>query len=174
MSALRAFACAAVAGGLLASFAPADAAPRRMHTCVDTLAANPSYRSFFEAVERVGGTARFVQNKPITIFALDNAEVEKVPPAVRNLFLPVGPEFGDLRGVSPVVDQLVIDGLHSVAEMEAGQEYYTLDDATVQVVSRNEGRPVLRIAGYDMAIVAPDQSCANGLVQGVAYVARRG
>ncbi|MBP0495110.1 fasciclin domain-containing protein [Pararoseomonas indoligenes] len=172
MNALRTLALATVAGVLLSSAVPVDAASPRLHSCVNALEANPNYRSFFDAIERVGGTARFTQNQPITIFALDNAEVEKVPPAVRNLFLPLGPEIGDVRGVGPVMDQLVLEGRHPVAEMKPGQEFYTLDEATVQVVGSSEGRPVLRIGGYDMAVVSADQPCNNGLVQGVAYVAR--
>jgi hypothetical protein len=172
MDLLRTLALATIAGGLLSSAVPVDAASPRLHNCVDTLAANPSYRSFFNAMERVGGTTRFVQSQPITIFALNNAEVEKVPPAVRNLFFSVGSEDGAPQGVWPVVDQLVIEGLHPVAEMKTGQEFYTLDDATVQVVGSTKGRPILRIGGYDMAVVSADQPCSNGLVQGVAYVAR--
>ncbi|MCR0985537.1 fasciclin domain-containing protein [Roseomonas populi] len=172
MNVLRTLALATVAGGLLSSAMSVEAASPRMHSCVDALAANPNYRSFFDAIERVGGTARFVQNEPITIFALDNTEVEKVPPAVRNLFLPVGPEVNDVRGLGPVMDQLVLEGRHPVAEMKPGQEFYTLDEATVQVVGSSNGRPVLRIGGYDMTVVSADQPCSNGLVQGVAYVAR--
>ena len=76
---------------------PADAA-QRLHGCVDTLACNPDYHSYSDTMERVGGNASYAQNKAITIFALDNAEVEKVPSAVRNPFLPVEPKDGHQDG----------------------------------------------------------------------------
>ena len=62
------------------------------HVCVDTLASNPGYRSSSDTTKRVGGTASYAQNGAITIFAPDRAVFERVPSAVRNLFLPVEPK----------------------------------------------------------------------------------
>jgi uncharacterized surface protein with fasciclin (FAS1) repeats len=172
MNPLHHLALATIVGGMTLTAMPQESVAQRMHTCAETLVANPNYSIFRRSLDRVRSLGALSQSQPVTIFALDNTAMEQIPPRIRNYFLPLGPEEGAPPAATMIVDQLVVEGIQRVADLKPGQELYTVMDALIQVVGIYDGKPTVRIGGYDMTIVAPDQDCRNGVIQGVAFVPR--
>jgi uncharacterized surface protein with fasciclin (FAS1) repeats len=171
MNAFRTLAYLAIAGGLTAA-APGDAAAQSTQSCAQVLSANPNYRSFVQGFDRARAMAALNPTQPVTIFALDQSAIGQSPPGLRNAFRALGPEESASQEAGMIIDQLIVEGVHRIADLKQGQSLETLRDATVRVVGMQDGKPVLSIAGFNMVVVAPDQPCMNGMIQGITYVPR--
>jgi hypothetical protein len=172
MRSFRSVLAVLIVGGLASTAGVHDASAQRERTCAEVLTANANYAHFIQGLDRVRAFGILSRNEPMTILAFDNNAIERIPPRIRNSFIPPGPEDGASPIANRVVDHLYLEGIHHSAEFKPGFTLYTINDATVMVVGLRDGKPVLRAGGYDVLVVAPDQECHNGVIHGISFIPR--
>jgi uncharacterized surface protein with fasciclin (FAS1) repeats len=162
-----------LAVGLTAAPSPASA---QLRNCVDTLAGMPEYARFVNAItsSHMVNTVRGMQN--ITIFAPNNAAIDKVPPTLVDRIFPRDPG-GSGREPDPVLAPAalgahIIQGRFPAAALAQGPQLTTQAGSTLSF-SRPQGSQSLQVsAGQNVtaSVVQGDVACANGVIHGIDSV----
>ncbi|WP_158287656.1 fasciclin domain-containing protein [Falsiroseomonas bella] len=163
-----------LAVGLVATPSPASAQQRN---CVDVLAGMPDYSRFLNAMNsgHMVNTVRTMQN--ITIFAPNNAAIDKVPPGLVDRIFPRDPSESGRRDADPVLAPAamgahVIQGRFPAAALGQGVQLTTQAGNTLSF-SRPQGSQNVQVsAGQNVTanVVQANIECANGVIHGIDAV----